>query len=292
MSNTPADGTNQVMTLVQLESEIKGYQSVGGQAIYEIGRRIAYVKQHNLQHGEFGTWLERMQIDHTFAKRTMRVAEEFPNGATLPDLGASALYLLATIPEDERDVEHQTSKGESKLPEDMSVRELEQLRKQLRESDTERASLLAENEELRNQEPVVAEPDDYQKLKNEHEFLKKRNHSLQQQLDDIEEEQDELDGQSSEYERLNQKIAQLTGKMDSTKLKADAAAHMIDLRDLVTSLLTQVAPELYRQDFAQFTYGDPAMQTLRTLLDQVTRWSADMRAAMPANIKEGEIING
>lgn len=36
----------------------------------------------------------------------MKVAHELPNVSTLRDLGSSALYLIATLPEDEKQPEH------------------------------------------------------------------------------------------------------------------------------------------------------------------------------------------
>lgn len=39
----------------------------------------------------------------------MRVADELPNDSTFSHLGSSALYLLATLPEEERTKEHETS---------------------------------------------------------------------------------------------------------------------------------------------------------------------------------------
>ena len=36
----------------------------------------------------------------------MKVAKELPNLSTLRDLGSSALYLIATLPDDEKQPEH------------------------------------------------------------------------------------------------------------------------------------------------------------------------------------------
>lgn len=50
----------------------------------------------------------------------MRVSKELPNSATLHNLGTNALYLIASLPEEERGKEHVTEKGEVKAPEDMT----------------------------------------------------------------------------------------------------------------------------------------------------------------------------
>ena len=77
--------------LTQLTTEIKTYQSIGGQAIFEIGKRLKKVKEEDLAHGQYLNWLESINMDRTFAKRAIKVSEEYSNGATLPNLGATAL---------------------------------------------------------------------------------------------------------------------------------------------------------------------------------------------------------
>lgn len=84
--------------LVQIELEINHHKQIAGQSIWEIGRRLNHVKEHDLAHGQFMAWLKKIEIEHTAAKRMMKVASELPNSATLHHLGTSALYLIATLP--------------------------------------------------------------------------------------------------------------------------------------------------------------------------------------------------
>ena len=65
----------------------------------------------------------------------MKIADELPNSATLHNLGASALYLIATLPEEAREEEHVTADGETKTPDEMTVRELQDLKKKLNQKD-------------------------------------------------------------------------------------------------------------------------------------------------------------
>ena len=44
----------------------------------------------------------------------MKVAKELPEWTTLSNLGSQTLYLIATLPEEERTKEHVTEKGETK----------------------------------------------------------------------------------------------------------------------------------------------------------------------------------
>ncbi|MFC0233932.1 hypothetical protein ACFFIF_08020 [Vagococcus entomophilus] len=68
-------------------------------------------------------------IDQEFIERerklfNQKVANELPNSTTYNNLGTNALYLITTLPEEERTQEHVTSKGETKTPDEMTVREL------------------------------------------------------------------------------------------------------------------------------------------------------------------------
>ncbi len=118
-----------------ITAEINAYRRVAGEAIFEIGRRLKHVKENDLAHGEFGKWLKSIDIDRTLATRLMKIAEEFSESkyATSHNIGIEALYQIATLPPEQREVEHITSKGETKTPDEMTVKELRELKKSLKE---------------------------------------------------------------------------------------------------------------------------------------------------------------
>ena len=162
-----------------ITAEINSFKQIAGQSIWEIGRRLNYVKEHDLAHGQFMEWLKTIGFEQTEANRFMRVAKELPNSATLHNLGSTALYLIATLPEEERDKQHTTFKGETKTVDEMTVRELQELKKQLKEKEkqiqnlSDVASDLDEKlsqERLNKKEKIVEKiiekiPDDYEQLK-------------------------------------------------------------------------------------------------------------------------------
>lgn len=120
-----------------ITAEINAYQRVAGEAIFEIGRRLKHVKENDLAHGEWTSWCEK-EIGMTImqANKFIKVFEEVGEGANLKStLGIEALYQIATLPPEQREAEHVTEKGETKKPEDMTVRELRELKKALKESE-------------------------------------------------------------------------------------------------------------------------------------------------------------
>ncbi|CAI3316549.1 hypothetical protein CIRMBP1277_00692 [Enterococcus cecorum] len=168
--------------LTTITAEINSFKQIAGQSIWEIGRRLNYVKEHDLAHGQFIEWINSIGFDRTEAYRFMKVANELPNVDTWQHLGNRALFLIATLPEEERQKEHTTSKGETKTVDEMTVRELQELKKQLKEKDKQIKNLSNVASDLDEQlsqermkkqqtkekivEKIVEKiPDDYEQLK-------------------------------------------------------------------------------------------------------------------------------
>src|SRR5699024_8456706 len=157
-------GANVSENVRTITAEINAYQRVAGEAIFEIGRRLKHVKENDLAHGEVGKWLEEVSIDWRVANKMMKIVEEIGESYsdTYTNLGMNALYQIATLPPEEREAEHTTSKGETKTPDEMTVKELRELKRQLKETEKqaeaerkERERLEVENEKLSNREPEV-----------------------------------------------------------------------------------------------------------------------------------------
>lgn len=182
--------------LQQIELEINHHKNLAGQSIWEIGRRLNHVKENDLVHGEFMEWYLALGIDKHFASKSMKIAKELPNFQTFGNLGNEALYLIATIPEQERSKEHTTSKGEMKKPDEMTVRELQELKRQLKAKDEQIEMQARMIEDLNEQEPQVIEkevvvekiPSDYNKLKQLSTEISSENQSLKQEKERLERE--------------------------------------------------------------------------------------------------------
>ena len=99
-----------------------------------------YETFNNLAHREFTEWVEnKIGINRREAYKFMKVAKDIPNDSTFSQLETSALYLITTLPEDEKQAQlEKIEKGESP-----TVRELQDLKRKLKESE-ERNKRLAE----------------------------------------------------------------------------------------------------------------------------------------------------
>jgi len=167
-----------------ITAEINAYQRVAGEAIFEIGRRLKHVKENDLVHGEWSKWCkEEIGMDRTQADKFIRVVGELGNEFTYTQLGLNALYQIATLPETERNQSHTTAKGEQKKPEDMTVRELRDLKRQINAERRERERLEEENEilaEKASKPPKIetrteyVTPADYDEVKRENDEFRRK----------------------------------------------------------------------------------------------------------------------
>lgn len=141
--------------LTTIETEIKTYQNIAGQSIFEIGRRLKHVKENDLVHGEFGKWLEKVNLNKSQASKFITIVENHQEEISTSKKSMNILYEIATLPEPERNKEHVTSTGETKTPDEMTVRELRELKRQLKQRDEQNAQLQSQVEQAQRSEEIV-----------------------------------------------------------------------------------------------------------------------------------------
>lgn len=208
--------------LTQLTIEIKTYQSIGGRAIFEIGRRLKWVKEHDLAHGEFGKWLESVGMSGSQARKFMKVADEFSNRSLGNDLGVTVLYEIATLPAPEKEKAIRKVENGQKITRsevEMFKRKLKEKEQALQDKDSQISKQAEMIDRLSEREPKVVEktvtvektPDDYELIKQK-----------AQQADSIREQlskaQKQADYFKNEYDSLQQ-IKQIEDGNDDKKLE-------------------------------------------------------------------------
>lgn len=221
--------------LTTVTTEIKAYQSIGGQAIFEIGRRLKWVKENDLAHGEYMKWLkESVNMNPTTAQRFVKIASDLPNRYSSTDLGWKALYEISTMPPEERDNPQQLDSGETKKPDEMTVRELRETKRKLAaaysenmanqtlltQADKKAQKLQAKVTKLQQRDPdikqVEVEPADYQDTKADLKAANEKIADLQKLVDDA-------------VDDHNQRLAY---ELELEKAKADQEEIKADLNDL------------------------------------------------------------
>ncbi len=118
----------------------EGIKQVAGQAIFEIGRRLKHVKENDLVHGEWEKWCREIGMSRSKATRFIAVYSEWSeNGLTSNQTSLDSLYHIATIPEDARSTPHKIpSTGVTKTVDEMTVRELREVKKVLKEAEQDK----------------------------------------------------------------------------------------------------------------------------------------------------------
>ena len=154
----------------------------------------------------------------------MKISSQLtPNYATSHNLGTEALYLIATMPLEERDKPQQLNSGETKKPDEMTVRELREVKKKLKQREQELAD---RDETIANQQ---AELEDNRKVQLE---LNKRNSELSKQQPEqkviTKTVTKEVPVKPDDYDEIKAKIAEL--KEQSAKDKENIEYYKRELK--------------------------------------------------------------
>lgn len=294
-----------------LASEIVGFKRLVGQSIFEIGSRLKHVKEHDLTHGQFESWLKSINIEPSSARKMITIAEELiSNRSTLNDLGMSALYLIATLPDDQKQEQiERIEQGDSP-----TVRELQELRRQLNLSKADNENLREKNERLAEQalkglekktvtKEVVKEvfPADYNEAIGSNLDLMERNKELVDRLDSVERS---LKMKEAAYRLLEQETSEAIALKDSLEhLKADkqkleaSIYNVFELSNLATEFETFFDEKMAPLRFKALIQGagkEIQIDKIRQLLTLTENWLSEMNKIVPEKgrtIVEGEIVN-
>lgn len=293
--------------------QIKNYENTFGRSAFEIGRRIKWVKDHDLAHGQFENWLRSIKVSPGYARKLMTISDRLANRSTSNDLGVEAMYLIATLPPEEQNKPQQLPSGETKKPADMTVRELreahriiKQREQELADKDAQIADQQAELEENRktqveltnqlrkasNSQPapkvitktvtkeVQVEPDDYEQLKQEKKQLEEKFSKAAGELDRVTNRLKDYEDAEHQEHRANH--WKNRGRVSVYKLRSN----------IHNFLITNEIGSEDRE--AALDSGKEALESLNKALDDLQSWIDDKRSITggrrTVNTLEGEII--
>ena len=292
--------------LSQIELEITHHKQIAGQSIWEIGRRLNHVKENDLAHGQFGEWLNKVGINHREANRMMKIVKELPNSTTWSNLGNRALYLLATLPEEEKQEQIQKiEQGETP-----TARELEEVRKKLKlkeqalevaKGELERAKAVKPIEKVIEKEII---PDDYKATQELNEKLLAKNKELsdseqaanervqfiESQLKELMNQRQEVDEKSAKYDELTRAIEQSQGQLDSYQKQVSAYRHTINFLEKGNKFLANFGGVAFLD--IKPALSNPKVRTeLETFLTMLNSLSRNVSEILEQDdVIEGEIL--
>lgn len=250
--------------LSQIELEISHHKQIAGQSIWEIGRRLNHVKENDLAHGQFGKWLDKIGIHYREANRMMTVAKQLPNVTTLSDLGSSALYLIATLPEEEKQEQIQRIE-DGDTP---TVRELKEVKNKLKLSQQANELLRDENEALKASKVEVREtikevvPEDYrvtrelnkrllvknQELSDNMKAIEERSEFINNKLNEMMAQRAEVDKKSAQYDELTRAIEESQGQLNNVQKQISAYKNITSLLQKGNDFLASMGGLIYADE--------------------------------------------
>ena len=292
--------------LSQIELEINHHKQIAGQSIWEIGRRLNHVKENDLAHGQFGEWLDKVGLNYREANRMMTVAKQLPNVTTLSDLGSSALYLIATLPEEEKQEQiEKIEQGDSP-----TVRELQEVKKKLKLKDQALEAVKGELERAKAVKPIekVIEkeviPDDYKatqelnkqllaknkELSDSEQAANERMQFIESQLKELTNQRQEVDEKSAKYDELTRAIGQSQGQLDSYQKQVSAYRHTINFLEKGNKFLANFGGVAFLD--IKPALNNPKVRTeLETFLTMLNSLSRSVSEILEQDdVIEGEIL--
>lgn len=289
--------------LAQIELEINHHKQIAGQSIWEIGRRLNHVKENDLAHGQFMEWLKKVEVDHTSAKRMMKIAKELPNSATLHHLGRTALHLIATLPEAEKTQQiERIEQGENP-----TVRELQEVKRQLNLAKTENEDLREKNERLAEQalkgmetktieKEVVKEvevtPADYDSTKSLNQTLMAKNQELSKENKALEEELEELKAKGNISQEMEELIKQRKGKIQGLEKQISDYKDVLNLIRAGDEFLNRMSSLIYTDEKKLKNADEVIGLEIDSMVNRLSTFITDLQNLRGRNqdVIEGEIL--
>ena len=235
----------------------------------------------------------------------MKVAKELPNYSTLSNLGSTALYLIATLPEEEKQEQIQRIE-DGDTP---TVRELKEVKNKLKLSRQANELLKGENEALKASKVEVREiikevvPDDYnatrelnkrllvknKELSDSMKAIEERSEFINNKLNDMMAQRAEVDQKSAQYDELTRAIEESQGQLNSVQKQISAYKNITSLLQKGNDFLASMGGLIYADEKNVLKADGIVRDEFDSFISRGLRFFNDLNdIRKESNILEGE----
>ena len=284
-----------------LTDEILSFGQHVNKSYWEIGRRLIYIKDNKLNHGEFLNYLETIKIQRDEAYKLMSIGK-MSNIASLQHLPKTNLFIVSTIPETARAVVIEkgipTENGMKNISE-ATVREIESYKKQLKQKD-ERISALESAEPRVIEKRVEVPPSDYYSLQRANESLQREVENNVTKLSgvkgllDLEQQKYKLlESESREAKELKSNIDTLLDTKESLSNQIKLLTEFNEKTGKLKQVFDSELASLRFRPYVNELSSTEATNRLWELVDSISFWVDEMNKMRPNDnmkIIEGELL--
>ena len=235
----------------------------------------------------------------------MKIAKELPNYSTLSNLGSTALYLIATLPEEEKQEQIQRIE-DGDTP---TVRELKEVKNKLKLSQQANELLKGENEALRASKVEVREtikevvPDDYratrelnkrllvknQELSDSMKAIEERSEFINNKLNEMLAQREEVDKKSAQYDELTRAIEESQGQLSNVQKQISAYKNITNLLQKGNDFLASMGGLIYADEKNVLKADGIVRDEFDSFISRGLRFFNDLNdIRKESNILEGE----
>jgi hypothetical protein len=261
------DSITRPIAVIETEINILKNQTASG--IIEIGKRLIEAKEQ-LQHGEWGRWLEeKVEFSQDTARNFMRAAEAFPNSETIRNFPISKIYALLDVPADQRE-----DFVKSNPVDDMTTR-------QLQEAIQEKKRLEKQLEEEKNKPPKEVAPADYNLIKSRLDIKDKEIENMKRQMKILELKANANEKDAERYNRLKEDVETLTLEKEDLRRKISTTTELSGLAAEAKIFFEEkLAPVKYGRAIREACEDEIVRQNLEEILDTFKTWISEMSSYM------------
>ena len=235
----------------------------------------------------------------------MTIAQQLSNRSTLNDLGTSALYLIATLPEEEKQEQIQRIE-DGDTP---TVRELKEVKNKLKLSQQANELLRDENEALKASKVEVREtikegvPDDYgatrelnkrlllknQELSDSMKAIEERSEFITNKLNEMMAQRAEADKKSAQYDELTRAIEESRGQLNTVQKQISAYKNITSLLQKGNDFLASMGGLIYADEEKVLKADGIIRNEFDSFISRGLRFFNDLNdIRKESNILEGE----